>query len=277
MIKKLRIERQPTGYVALKQVVVRLNPQRRGRLRKSARRAAGLSNQWPVVRHFVAEPGAKKCDKIRPDKFPASFSAPNVIASRSVSGNPLFSFLCKPTLDKVPSSVDMAGSFLSCRACLLRTIRAATEATSIRAAAPLGQRNRGFATLQSDTTGHVDAPRTLDVQNADPTVAEKKQRDRLQRAVKKHLDHMEDPWKIAQHVDQTLAKDRFEEALLLTQRASKDGQVVVAWNHLIGYLLEKQQLKKAVKLFNEVRWRNCSLFRFQRCTARANNARNGNR
>jgi hypothetical protein len=84
------------------------------------------------------------------------------------------------------------------------------------------------------------------------SVGEQRKRDKLQRAVKKQLTYLEDPWKIAQHVDLALAKDRYDEALLLTQRASKEHQVVVAWNHLISYQLEKQQLKKAIKLYNEV-------------------------
>ncbi|KAG6039973.1 hypothetical protein E4U41_001765 [Claviceps citrina] len=79
----------------------------------------------------------------------------------------------------------------------------------------------------------------------------KKQRYKLLRAVKKHMEHMNDPWTIAQHVEQTLLKDRFDEALLLTEQCSKDRQVVVAWNHLIGYQLERQQLRPAIKLFNE--------------------------
>lgn len=151
----------------------------------------------------------------------------------------------------------MAGSFLSCRACLLRTLQitaanaGAAESSALRTAAHLGQRSRTYTTA---TAVPIDAPRTLQVPNEDQSVVEKKQRERLQRAVKKHLDYMDDPWKIAQHIEQTLAKDRFDEALLLTQKASKDSQVVVAWNHLIGYQLEQQQLKKAIKLFNEVRF-----------------------
>lgn len=155
----------------------------------------------------------------------------------------------------------MAGSFLSCRACLLRTIQLAArrgpvEASAVRAAAHLSQQRRSYTTESPPAApAPVDAPRTLQVPDGENSaaVAEKRQREKLQRAVNKHLDYMDDPWKIAQHVGQTLARDRFDEALLLTQRASKDRQVVVAWNHLIDYQLERQHLKKAIKLFNEVR------------------------
>ncbi|KAG6014176.1 hypothetical protein E4U54_005733 [Claviceps lovelessii] len=158
----------------------------------------------------------------------------------------------------------MAASFLSCRACLTSTLRTAayrsssnstttTIETASRLATPSAHlaRRRRYTTAVPATETSVDAPQSLQVPEQDAAVAQQRQREKLQRAVKKHLAHMEDPWKIAQHVEQTLLKNRFDEALLLTQQSSKDGQVVVAWNHLIGYLLEKQQLKQAIKLFNE--------------------------
>ncbi|KAG6014065.1 hypothetical protein E4U43_006983 [Claviceps pusilla] len=159
----------------------------------------------------------------------------------------------------------MAASFLSCRACLTSTLRTAayrsssstTTTTTIETASRLATpsahlaRRRRYTTAVLATEKSVDAPQSLQVPEQDAAVAQQRQREKLQRAVKKHLAHMDDPWKIAQHVEQTLLKNRFDEALLLTQQSSKDGQVVVAWNHLIGYLLEKQQLKQAIKLFNE--------------------------
>ncbi|KAF4584299.1 pentatricopeptide repeat protein [Ophiocordyceps camponoti-floridani] len=78
---------------------------------------------------------------------------------------------------------------------------------------------------------------------------------RLQRIVHRHLSHMEDPWKIAQYVQATLDKDRFEEALLLVQTASRDRAVEVSWNQLIAYQIKKKQLKKAIQLFNEMKKR----------------------
>ncbi|GJN80657.1 hypothetical protein PLIIFM63780_004184 [Purpureocillium lilacinum] len=156
----------------------------------------------------------------------------------------------------------MPGSFLSCAACLRRTLQTASlETPALRPVLlplrPAG-RTRSYGTSSSPAaapTKPVDAPQSLRTDPEDATVAQKKDRARLQRAVNKHLEHIEDPWKIAQHVEQTLAKDRFDEALLLTQQASKDRQVVVAWNHLISYLLGKQQLKKAVKLYNDMKKR----------------------
>ncbi|KAK2594221.1 hypothetical protein QQS21_008063 [Conoideocrella luteorostrata] len=159
----------------------------------------------------------------------------------------------------------MAASCLSCRACLVRAIQLAayggTAGNILRMTADqLGhQSGRAYTTAShpAATTRPVDAPRTLGLPDKSGPIAEPRQklREKMQRAVKKHLSHMEDPWKIAQHVEQTLAKDRYDEALLLARKVSKDRQVVVAWNHLIEYQLEQQQLKQAVKLYNEMKKR----------------------
>jgi len=61
-----------------------------------------------------------------------------------------------------------------------------------------------------------------------------------------------DPYKTAGFVrEKLLAADRLEEALLLTQKSSKYGQMVVAWNHLIDYQLSKQRLGAATTTYNE--------------------------
>ncbi|KAJ9151741.1 Pentatricopeptide repeat protein [Pleurostoma richardsiae] len=73
--------------------------------------------------------------------------------------------------------------------------------------------------------------------------------------VRKHLEHMKDPYKIAQHVENTLRKDRFEEALAVTREASKGAQCVVSWNHLIEYHLQHQRLHAGIKLYNEMKKR----------------------
>lgn len=80
-----------------------------------------------------------------------------------------------------------------------------------------------------------------------------KDEKRLAWVVRKHLEHMKDPFKIAEHVERTLKKDLFEEALELTRTASKDAQCQVSWNYLIDYQLRNQKLHGAIKLFNEVR------------------------
>ncbi|KAM0274432.1 hypothetical protein ACHAQH_007840 [Verticillium albo-atrum] len=66
---------------------------------------------------------------------------------------------------------------------------------------------------------------------------------------------MDDPFVIAQHVHRTLAKDRYDEALLLVQKASKTAQCVVSWNHLIDYQMKKQKLNAAIRLLNDMKKR----------------------
>lgn len=99
----------------------------------------------------------------------------------------------------------------------------------------------------------ADAPKILDADKVDSTVSEKKAREKLERAAKKNLQYLDDPWKLGQYVSDALAKGRFDEALLLTQKSSSRGQMSVSWNHLINYQLEQQQLRKAIQLYNEVR------------------------
>lgn len=70
--------------------------------------------------------------------------------------------------------------------------------------------------------------------------------------VRKHLTYLKDPVKIAEHVRRTLDKGRFDEAYALTKRASAGTKVVVCWNHLIEYRFREQQLRGAIKLYNEV-------------------------
>lgn len=70
--------------------------------------------------------------------------------------------------------------------------------------------------------------------------------------VRKHLETLKNPFKIAAHVKQTLAKNKYDEALALTREASKKAQCTVSWNHLIDYQMQQQRLHAAIKVFNEV-------------------------
>lgn len=149
----------------------------------------------------------------------------------------------------------MAGSLGTCAACLRRALQASTRSrTGILPAAHLQTGRRYTSSVASAITERTDAPRNLILEPIDSEVSKKKNQERLERIVKKELTHMntDDPWQIAQYVENALAGDRFEEALLLTKTAGKDRQIVVAWNHLIGYLLSKQRLREAIKLYNDV-------------------------
>lgn len=147
----------------------------------------------------------------------------------------------------------MSASLVNCAACLRRAVQASSRNRPLAGILPvLPQTSRHYASVAPTSIERADAPQNLVLEPVDSDVSKKKDFERLQRIVKKELQHMDDPWKIAQYVERALASDRFDEALLLTKTAGKERQVVVAWNHLINYLLGKQQLKNAIKLFNDV-------------------------
>ena len=84
-------------------------------------------------------------------------------------------------------------------------------------------------------------------------LGKKKYEKKLEWVVKKHLEHLQDPYHIAQHVSKALAKGSYDEALLMTRIASRDGKVEVSWNHLIDYQMKNKRLHAAIKVYNEVR------------------------
>lgn len=172
------------------------------------------------------------------------------------------------TLRHLPHPRAMAESILACSACLRRAIqllphqKAVLERRTVHnalLARPFIQGPRRFASAAKPaaalTTNDNDSNPTAEVDSAE---YQKKLREKRVRAVNKELEYADDPWKIGQLVESSLKKDRYEEALLMTQKASKDHQVVVSWNHLISYKLEKQELRAAIKLYNDVSANNSS-------------------
>ncbi|WYZ40270.1 hypothetical protein EsH8_IV_000611 [Colletotrichum jinshuiense] len=156
---------------------------------------------------------------------------------------------------------------LSCKACLKRALQPISSKTSLSEASfslsafqhglPVRQPQRSHTTAAgaaflNEKLAQQSPEDVNDAQN----LAEKRRKQKMDWAVGKHLEHMDDPYKIAKHVEATLRKDRFDEALLLVQRASKTKQVVVAWNHLIEYQIsEKKRVNAAVKLLNDMKKR----------------------
>ena len=142
-----------------------------------------------------------------------------------------------------------------CRSCLRRcaTSRAAVPlavpAPIVRAAGQEAQLPRRIARSFATSLDLDVAPDSVDVRKVDWKA---KQTRKIDWSVQQHLKHAEDPFKIAQIVDNVLAKGRYDEALALARKASVDRQCVVSWNHLINHLMENQRLHAAIKLFNEV-------------------------
>ncbi|KAK4447026.1 hypothetical protein QBC34DRAFT_330373 [Podospora aff. communis PSN243] len=87
-------------------------------------------------------------------------------------------------------------------------------------------------------------------------LAEERQVQKVEFAVRKHLQYLsKDPFKVQEHVSRILKKGKFEEALALVRKASRDTKLTVSWNHLIDYEMKNQRLHGAIKLYNEMKKR----------------------
>ncbi|KAK1659410.1 pentatricopeptide repeat domain-containing protein [Colletotrichum godetiae] len=164
---------------------------------------------------------------------------------------------------------------LSCKACLTRALQPLSGKASfseISSTLPVLQHGppgsqRRFA--HRKTTPTTAAGRAFlkegqeiekDTHGGSEEFAEKRRKQKLDWAVSKHLEHLENPFNIAKHVEATLEKGRFDEALLLVQRASgNDTDLVVSWNHLIKYqIMELKRVNYAITLFNDMKKRGQS-------------------
>ena len=70
--------------------------------------------------------------------------------------------------------------------------------------------------------------------------------------VEKELSYLGDPLKLANQVCKLLVQDKFDDAELLVQTASKHHPCTVSWNHLINWQLSKGKVNDALKTYNEV-------------------------
>lgn len=71
--------------------------------------------------------------------------------------------------------------------------------------------------------------------------------------VRKHLEYVKDPLKLAEFTRTTLRSGDFDTAQDVVRAASKSMQCTVSWNHLIDYQLEQHKMNAAIKTYNEVR------------------------
>ncbi|KEQ63866.1 uncharacterized protein M437DRAFT_45525 [Aureobasidium melanogenum CBS 110374] len=77
----------------------------------------------------------------------------------------------------------------------------------------------------------------------------------LEKKIRRELQYLPDPLKLADHVRGVLKKGDVEKALGLTRIASKDMECIVSWNHIIGHLLSEKQVATALKIYNEMKKR----------------------
>lgn len=160
----------------------------------------------------------------------------------------------------------MARSVLACTACLRRALKAPLASGGFIEAASLSQRphSRRSLSVQARTTEDEvaavqnaikDAPQTLITTDEEgSSIIDKRNRAQSELYVKTKLKKIDDPWHIKQAVDNLINTNRFDTAVLLTEKASRTMETVASWNALIAHQMREQQIKDALKTFNNVRF-----------------------
>jgi hypothetical protein len=76
--------------------------------------------------------------------------------------------------------------------------------------------------------------------------------------IRKHLEYLQDPLKLADFVQRSLAAADgpadYEMTLQVVRTASKSIQCIVSLNYLIDHLLNHKKLKAAILIYNEVEY-----------------------
>nr|POF13311.1 hypothetical protein CFP56_10458 [Quercus suber] len=74
-------------------------------------------------------------------------------------------------------------------------------------------------------------------------------------AIKKELQWLQDPLKLADHVHYTLRCNQSAKALDLVRRASRTMNCVVSWNHIVDWLMKQEKSYDAIRVYNEMKKR----------------------
>nr|POF03887.1 hypothetical protein CFP56_21643 [Quercus suber] len=74
-------------------------------------------------------------------------------------------------------------------------------------------------------------------------------------AIRKELQWLQDPLKLAEHVHYTLRCNQSAKALDLVRRASRQMNCVVSWNHIVDWLMKQERPDEAIKVYNEMKKR----------------------
>ncbi|OTB06808.1 hypothetical protein M426DRAFT_20560 [Hypoxylon sp. CI-4A] len=146
----------------------------------------------------------------------------------------------------------------TCRACMRRASSTLVDHT-LRFETTLATARPSYASIQprqqkryATATATVRATKQDDADEDERTSRRVSPREW---AANKQLQYLTDPLHIADYVRKTLARGNFEEAALITRKASKDTKVVVSWNHLIDHELQHDKLHAGIKLYNEMKKR----------------------
>ena len=88
-----------------------------------------------------------------------------------------------------------------------------------------------------------------------PTTTSREVAKSEQRALRKEVEWLKDPVKFAEHVHYVLRNEQLDKALDLCRLASRDGNMVVAWNHVINWHMQRRKVNKAIEVYNEMKKR----------------------
>ncbi|KAK4570319.1 hypothetical protein LTR86_002399 [Recurvomyces mirabilis] len=99
--------------------------------------------------------------------------------------------------------------------------------------------------------------RRFDTRNNDEeaAIAEKRIAVTSSRHIRKELEWLKDPAKLAEHVHYTLRCNEPEKAMELCRTASKDMQCVVSWNHVVDWNMKQGRIQDGLKVYNEMKKR----------------------
>ncbi|KAK4930822.1 hypothetical protein LTR49_002586 [Elasticomyces elasticus] len=154
-----------------------------------------------------------------------------------------------------------------CSACTLRALRAVAPTISRRSVSTT------VATTSSTTGGapYLNAAQlrhSAKLSTTDPFVpivrrtnvdisesGEKELTASRDRAIRKELQWLTDPAKLADHVHYVLRCDNAEKALELVRMASNKMQCVVSWNHCLDYFMKDGKVAEAMKVYNDMKKR----------------------
>jgi len=164
-------------------------------------------------------------------------------------------------------------SMLECRACVRRCIRAIagdSQQGQLLSRRPLlltpriGQntfrRHASIATSPPEEDYLVPGRQPVDEGVAEAQEeGDKKQTRPPTVAAEKHLKvelrYLGDQVKLAEHVHYTLRCEKPEKALELCRLASKQGEVIVSWNHCVDWYIQRGKVDEAIKIYNEMKKR----------------------
>ncbi|KAK4898059.1 hypothetical protein LTR27_004445 [Elasticomyces elasticus] len=153
-----------------------------------------------------------------------------------------------------------------CSACTLRALRAVAPTISRRSvstAVATSSNTGGAPYLNAAQLRHSAKLSTTDpfvpiVRRTNVDVSESGEKELTasrDRAIRKELQWLTDPAKLADHVHYVLRCDNPEKALELVRMASNKMQCVVSWNHCLDYFMKDGKVAEAMKVYNDMKKR----------------------